>query len=277
MGRISREARLCFILLWTVVDDSGRTRASSRMLASLLFPYDDDAAKKMPGWLKELSEENCIVLYEHERNSYLQVVNWGSHQKIDRPTPSKIPEPPTNPEPSTSSREASTSDRRSLAPEGKGKERKGSGEEEEGRGEPPAASLFPESWNELCGVLPKVGVFGASRQKKAATRIAEGISLSEFRRAVQICAKTPFLCGQNERGWRADYDWVMENDRNMDKILNGKYARAEGVTNGKPTATDKQQTNRAAIRVAIERVSAGLGDLDEPDDGRLSLGAGNHT
>jgi len=50
MGRISREARLCFIMLWTVADDAGRLRGNSRMLASLLYPYDNDATKRMEGW-----------------------------------------------------------------------------------------------------------------------------------------------------------------------------------------------------------------------------------
>jgi hypothetical protein len=91
MGRISRDARLCFILLWTVVDDEGRARANSRMLASLLYPYDKDAQKKMPKWLNELATQKCIVTYEHEGQSYLQVIKWSDHQKIDRPTKSKFP------------------------------------------------------------------------------------------------------------------------------------------------------------------------------------------
>ena len=91
MGRIGREARLCFILLWTIVDDSGRARASSRMLASLLYPYDDDAPKRIEAWLSELEREGCIDRYTVDGNSYLQVRNWLIHQKIDRPSPSKIP------------------------------------------------------------------------------------------------------------------------------------------------------------------------------------------
>lgn len=91
IGRISREARLCFILLWTLVDDSGRTRASSRLLASLLYPYDDDAPKLIPKWLKELEKERCIDLYEVGGNTYLEVCKFNSHQKIDKPSPSKIP------------------------------------------------------------------------------------------------------------------------------------------------------------------------------------------
>lgn len=91
IGRLSRDARLLFIQLWTIVDDDGRTRAASRMLASLLYPYDDDAPKLIDRWLIELEDENCIRRYESDGSQYLEIVNWLKHQKIDRPTPSKLP------------------------------------------------------------------------------------------------------------------------------------------------------------------------------------------
>lgn len=94
MGRISREARLLFILLWTICDDSGRTRGASRMLASLLFPYDDDAPGMMNLWLRELEQEGCIVRYEVDGLTYIQTVKWALHQKIDKPSKSKFPPPP---------------------------------------------------------------------------------------------------------------------------------------------------------------------------------------
>jgi hypothetical protein len=92
MGRVSREARYCFIMLWTMADDAGRLRGASRMLASLLFPYDDDAATLIDGWLGELEGENCIVRYVADGTQYIQIVKWLEHQKIDKPSPSKIPE-----------------------------------------------------------------------------------------------------------------------------------------------------------------------------------------
>ena len=94
MGRVSREARLCFVLIWTICDDSGRTRAASRMLASLLYPYDDDAANHIEGWLDELEAEGCIVRYAVDGSHYLQVKKWSDHQKIDKPSKSRIPTPP---------------------------------------------------------------------------------------------------------------------------------------------------------------------------------------
>ena len=91
MGRVSREARLAFILLWTLADDEGRLRGNSRMLASLLFPYDDDAPGLIDGWMGELEREDCIARYRVHGDSYIQIAHWRSHQKIDHPSKSKLP------------------------------------------------------------------------------------------------------------------------------------------------------------------------------------------
>ncbi|MGY2806378.1 hypothetical protein [Bradyrhizobium sp. USDA 4506] len=91
MGRVSREARLLFLQSFTIVDDEGRTRGSSRMLASLLFPYDDDAPALIDGWLEELQRECCIRRYEVSGAIYLEITNWLKHQKIDKPSKSRLP------------------------------------------------------------------------------------------------------------------------------------------------------------------------------------------
>lgn len=126
MGSVSRESRLLFILLWTVADDAGRLRGNSRMLASLLFPYDDDAKDLIEGWLTELETEGCVQRYQVGRDSYLEICNWLNHQKIDKPTPSKLP---AFVEPSASPREDSRS--LTVGREGIGEDGKGSGVDQE--------------------------------------------------------------------------------------------------------------------------------------------------
>ena len=91
VGRLSRDARLLFVQLWTIVDDAGRARAASRMLASLLYPYDDDAKKLVDRWLDELERAGAIRRYEVDGSQYLEIVKWLDHQKIDRPSPSRLP------------------------------------------------------------------------------------------------------------------------------------------------------------------------------------------
>ncbi|HEX4843169.1 MAG TPA: hypothetical protein VFV57_05820 [Limnobacter sp.] len=63
------------------------------MLASLLFPYDDDAPKLIDGWLDELHAEGCLIRYEAQESTYIEICNWLIHQKIDKPSESKIPSP----------------------------------------------------------------------------------------------------------------------------------------------------------------------------------------
>ena len=91
IGKLSRDARLLFIQLWTVVDDSGKARASSRLLASLLYPYDDDARSLMDGWVSELEDSGMVRRYSHEGTDYLDIPKWLKHQKIDRPSKSRLP------------------------------------------------------------------------------------------------------------------------------------------------------------------------------------------
>ena len=125
MGRVSRDARLLFVLLWTLCDDEGRTRAASRMLASLLYPYDADAPELIEGWIAELEREKCVVRYRIEDQTYLQVSKWLIHQKIDKPSKSRIPPfdegSPIPREPSANPRESSSEDQG----RDQGRERKG--------------------------------------------------------------------------------------------------------------------------------------------------------
>jgi hypothetical protein len=104
IGALSREARLLFLQLFTIVDDAGRARAAPRMLASLLYPYD--------GWLAEIAAAGLLVRYESAGAHYLAITGWLKHQKIDRPTPSRLPPAPGEDD-DVSPREAS----RALAPE----------------------------------------------------------------------------------------------------------------------------------------------------------------
>ena len=136
MGRVSRDARLCFIMLWTIADDSGRLRGNSRMLASLLFPYDDDARKHIDSWLQELESEGCVTRYVIEGDTYLQVNGWALHQKIDKPSASKIPPPPDGSRILANVRESSPLDQ---GPKDQGEE--GNGDSAEVEASPPAFTI----------------------------------------------------------------------------------------------------------------------------------------
>lgn len=139
MGRVSRDARLLFVELWTICDDHGRARAHSRMLASLLFPYDDDAGNLISGWLKELEDEGCIKVYEVSGSQYLQVVGWSKHQKIDKPSKPQFP-PPDDEHSETLANIRELSSGEGIKDQG----REGKGEEQERAPASPAPSANPK-------------------------------------------------------------------------------------------------------------------------------------
>lgn len=92
MGRISREARLLFIGMWSLADDSGKLRGDSRFLASRLFPYDEDAKSKITSWVRELVTLGSIIPYRVDDDEYIMIPGWLKHQKIDHPVKSKLPD-----------------------------------------------------------------------------------------------------------------------------------------------------------------------------------------
>jgi uncharacterized protein YdaU (DUF1376 family) len=47
-----------------------------------------------------------------------------------------------------------------------------------------------------------------------------------WERAVEIICKSDFCCGQNERGWKASFDWFLQPDT-VAKAIEGKYTRTK--------------------------------------------------
>jgi hypothetical protein len=245
MGRISREARLCFILLWTQADDAGRLRGNSRMLASLLYPYDDDAPALIEDWLEELEGEDCIIRYEAGGATYMQIVKWLEHQKIDKPSRSKMPGPDEGSRIFARPREVSCLDQ--------GPRTKDQGEDQEARGaENGTLPLLSnadvekavERWNEVLAPrgLPAVKKLTDVRRRKLAARLRSDGGLPNWEAALWKVAENPFLLGQNERGWRADFDFLLQ-EKSFTKLMEGGYDRRPGV-NGRAgfagVATDDQ-------------------------------------
>lgn len=95
LGACSRDARLLFLLLKTLVDDEGRTRGGARLLGSLLFPYDDPAELRVAAWLAELAAAGLLQTYVGPDGAeYLQLQTFRADERIDHPTASKLPPPP---------------------------------------------------------------------------------------------------------------------------------------------------------------------------------------
>ncbi len=136
---LSFPARLLFIGLWNFADDAGRLVHSPKRMKMQIFPSDSVEIEKL---VQELVDQELVEIYTVGKDSILWIPTFLEHQKIDRPTPSKLPASPRENSSSAGARVqvktenpprevedfSSTSSRvvdessRSLAPEGKGKE-----------------------------------------------------------------------------------------------------------------------------------------------------------
>lgn len=252
MGRVSRDARLLFVQLWTLCDDAGRTRASSRMLASLLYPYDDDAPSLIEGWLGELEREGCVRIYQADGNTYLECANWLKHQKIDKPSKSKIPSFDEGSLIVAKPREPSSGDQGPRTKDqGPGS---GSEDRDHGPATPPAADATgargadllgdsappakPEAkaaidqqavdaWNALAEKhdLPKVQRLTDTRRRALRARLSECGGLDGWTTALAKVAASSFLLGKtSRRGWRADFDFMLQQS-SFTKVMEGAYDR----------------------------------------------------
>jgi hypothetical protein len=261
IGRLSRDARLLFIQLWTLADDDGRLRAASRMLASLLYPYDDDAPNLIDGWLLELEKEDCITCYQHENTTYLQIDNWHKHQKIQHPTPSKIPGPTEDSVILVNAHEGSeVLQPRARALDLGPRTKEGEDISDTTCPHPPSGGdtdeipgQMAEIWiAELGDILPKPRKLDRSRRAKLNARFRDtfGQNLEEWRQCCQRIRGSPHLIGENDRAWKADLDFCLE-PRKLNRILEGFYDARQ--SNGRGTPNQRHETlEQQAARLAAE-------------------------
>lgn len=101
------------------------------------------------------------------------------------------------------------------------KKKKNKEEEEEVPRENSAPPRLVEIWNEHRGVLARIRGVNAARLKKVTLRWPE-CSEPEWIETVQRIAKSDFCIGKNDRGWKADFDWLLQPGTRL-KVLEGKY------------------------------------------------------
>ena len=81
-------------------------------------------------------------------------------------------------------------------------------------------------WNELAedAGLPAVRQLTAQRKKALQARLRELGSREAWTDALMTISRTPFCCGENDRGWRANFDFVLRPSA-MVRLLEGNYGK----------------------------------------------------
>lgn len=86
-----------------------------------------------------------------------------------------------------------------------------------------------DAYHELLPTLPAVKILSDKRRKLLRARIAEHGQRGQpantpeyWRRVFAKVSRSEFLLGANDRGWRADFEWLL-NQSNFLKLIEGKY------------------------------------------------------
>jgi hypothetical protein len=178
-----------------------------------ICPGDAFTEKSMTGMISELLEQGLIREFSSEGRSYWYVTGW-EHQKIDRPT-AKYPAPEFDESSSSSTTSTSTSVSTSVS----------TSKEEEKEYRDRILSRFNEAtgknqrWSDL-------------RKTQARARLKDRYWREHWEEALDIASRTPFLLGENDRGWEMDLEFFLRTDSVL-KIMEGKY----GTSNNGGTGT----------------------------------------
>lgn len=83
-----------------------------------------------------------------------------------------------------------------------------------------------ELYNSICISYPTVQKM-SERRKSAIKARLQDFTLEEIKKAFTNAENSDFLKGKNDRGWRASFDWLM-NENNLAKVLEGNYDNKKG-------------------------------------------------
>jgi hypothetical protein len=92
-----------------------------------------------------------------------------------------------------------------------------------------ASALGPlaDLWNSNCGDLPKIEANQGKRKTHSSARWQEKPDPDFWQSVIARIASSSFCKGENERGWRADFDFLVKPDTYA-KVCEGKYDNRKG-------------------------------------------------
>lgn len=211
-SKLSTLGKLVFIGLFSLADDEGRGRCNPVYLKSTLFPYEEGIrSADIDKTLSEISSNMSVIFYSCDGSNYYSLYNWNVWQKIDRPSQSKLPEYDEK----TMQRlfvDNSSNVRRGVSPNRKEDNKK---EKEENR------NKIVEIYNATCTKLSKTQKL-TEKRKKSIDAFLKEFTIEQFQSVCKIANASDFLTGNNDRGWKADFDFIIKADKST-AILEGKY------------------------------------------------------
>ena len=193
------------------------------------MPYDDfkiEEALQVLAKRKNNSPRAFIYRYEVDGEKYIQIINWEKHQRPHHTEKDSFI-PPYNP---PLKEKIKSMDK--IHGKTKSKSPALSNVPLTVTTDAPRKIIkdtdFVEKWNK--SLYPKIKMLTEQRKIKLRARLNEKDFVDNFNKILKLVKETPFLQGDNDNGWQADFDWIIKNDTNYIKVLEGKYKKGNKNT-----------------------------------------------
>lgn len=106
------------------------------------------------------------------------------------------------------------------------------------------------AYNELCPSLPAVQKATTERKNKVKARL-KTFDEDEIKACFILAEQSDFLTGRRGE-WKANFDWFVKNDTNMQKVLEGTYAN---------TMAEKKLTTEERLKRALMEIRKEMADV----------------
>jgi hypothetical protein len=224
--------RLAFGGLWCHADREGRLEDRPKRLKAEIFPYDD---LDLDAILWDLHDAGFIVRYVADGQNCIGIPTWKKHQ-VPRKDEHESNLPAFSDLDTQRRRRNGTVAVPPLDSDGtvvvQCVGNREVGNREVGGGELPALDARPaprraddlqELWNTTTThPIPRCRELTPARRKKIAARLSER-PIEQWAEVAARIEASAFCRGKNDRGWKATFDWLIDNAENAVKVLEGKY------------------------------------------------------
>jgi hypothetical protein len=229
-AKLSPPAAVLFCMLIPNYSPHGKMNGDPGYLKGEICPRISYLTlKNIPAYLKEINEHTSVKWFAHEERMWIHSTNFlTEHQQInlDRVGPDLLPNY-SGVGPDLLPPEVEVKGEVEVEVKVKEEGEVNSGSTPEGLLSAPAD--LPPLWNRICTSLPKCSRLTEKRTIHVKARLKERCLVTEWETIFQRIEASPFLTGQNDRDWKADFDWIIKSPDNAVKVLEGKY---DGGKNG---------------------------------------------
>jgi len=243
INAVPEAAELLFWRLHMIADDFGNTTANPDLVRKSALPLRHGwTQNRTARVLEALKDGRLIDFYRADGEQYLHIIGFTTWQPAGK-NGRRIRRFPVYPgesegiqgEPDLNGAPHSVNHSEDV------NHTEDDTEEEESAGaDLPVVAL---AWNQLGRPYPAVRTM--TKRRKAALRLRLADPTWDWRAALEAIPNSPFLRGENDRTWVANFDWFLRPE-SVNKVLEGQYEQGQGHQADRRGRDETPQRGKAA-------------------------------